>query len=70
MHPMMIEALAAEHRTELLRQAEAYRRFRTARRSGVRLPLASIASLAERATASLHRSAPLAVQPQPQSCCA
>jgi len=70
MHPMMIELLAAEHRAELLRQAEAHRRFRTARRSAARLSLASVASLAERAAASLRRSAPVAVHPQPQSCCA
>ena len=67
MHPMMIVALADERRAELLRQAETYRRIRTARRGG-RFPFASAASLAKRAAASRRRSAPVAVQPQ--SCCA
>ena len=68
MHPAMIELLATEHRSELLRQAEAHRRARRSRRGGTRLAFTAGISRAERAVVALRRHA--AVQPRTQTCCA
>ena len=70
MHPAMIETLATERRSELLRQAEAYRRARSSARRRPRLTLASVVARAEKVGASLRRHSAAAVQPRTQTCCA
>lgn len=68
MHPAMIELLATEHRSELLRQAEVHRRARRSGRGGTRLAFGSAVSRAEKAVVALRRHA--AVPPRTQTCCA